>query len=586
MIDLASIYHRTGDNYCYLYQDDIFHIRIRTKKGNVQAITLLYGDQYDFAGHRWQTFFLDMQKTGSDKLHDYWQASIKDKQKRLRYGFIIKQGDEQITFTEKGFFPFIPEDPGYYFCFPYIHKTELFTPPSWVKETIWYQIFPERFRNGDPDRNPQETAGWGQDEPAISNYFGGDLQGIINSLDYLQDLGITGIYLTPIFYANSNHKYNTIDYLQIDPHFGDISLLKRLVHECHNRGIRVMLDAVFNHCGYLFPPFQDVLEKGDQSAYKDWFHVHQFPLKEGSAFHYETFGFYEDMPKLNTANEAVKDYLLNVAEFWIRECDIDGWRLDVANEVDHAFWQEFRSRVKAIKPDCFILGEVWHDSMPWLRGEQFDSVMNYPFLSKSLQFFAYDMIQAKDFVEDMTSIIQAYPDNVNEVLFNIIGSHDTPRVFQETGFRLEKIKMLFTFLFTFPGTPCIYYGDEIGLDGGSDPGCRKCMEWDSEKQNLELKEYIKKLIEIRKSTALLSGSSSFYFLKELENCIAFYHRKENEIMMTVINNNNHDVSYPLPFPLKGKKLTMPLTCQEYAAESHDLTVNLGAYESILLHFSV
>ncbi|MDL0434625.1 MULTISPECIES: glycoside hydrolase family 13 protein [unclassified Niallia] len=586
MIDLASIYHRTGDNFCYLYKEDILHIRLRTKKDNVHAVTLIYGDQYKTSNYRWQNSLLEMQKTGSDQLHDYWQASVTDSLKRLRYGFIIKEGDEQITFTEKGFFPFLPEDPGYYFCLPYIHETELFTPPDWVRETIWYQIFPERFRNGDPDRNPIETAVWGQEAPGLTNYFGGDLQGIIDSLDYLQDLGITGIYLTPIFYANSNHKYNTIDYLQIDPHFGDVSILKQLVSECHMRGIRVMLDAVFNHCGYMFPPFQDVLNNGERSPYKDWFHVHQYPLKDSSGFHYETFGFYEDMPKFNTANKAVRDYLLHVAEYWIKECDIDGWRLDVANEVDHAFWREFRKRVKAVKPDCFILGEIWHDSMPWLRGEQFDSVMNYPLLSKSLQFFAYDMISAKGFVEDMTSIVHAYPDNVNKVLFNIIGSHDTPRVMQESHYRPERVKQLFTFLFTFPGTPCIYYGDEIGLDGGSDPGCRKCMEWDKEKQNVEIKEYLKKLISIRKSAAILSGNASFAFLPVLNNCIAYCHRNENEIFMTVMNNSPDQVSYPLPFSLKGKKLTMPLTCQEYAAESEHLNVNLGAYENILLHFYI
>lgn len=586
MIELSSIYHRTTDNYCYLLNEKTLQLRIRTKKGNVDTIEVVYGDQYKIKDHKWAISYHAMNKMASDSLHDYWEVTINTEDKRIRYGFILKGEEQQVTYTEKGFHAFIPEDPGFYFCYPYIHHNEIFDPPEWVQHTVWYQVFPDRFRNGNPSLNSHDTLSWNQEDPSFTNYFGGDIQGIIDALPYLENLGITGIYLTPIFFANSNHKYNTINYLEVDPHFGDIETLKSLVTECHRIGIRVMLDAVFNHCGYDFPPFQDVLKNGENSIYKDWFHIHQFPIKDDNSYHYETFGYYEDMPKLNTSNAEVKEYLLEVATHWIKECDIDGWRLDVANEIDHIFWREFRTTVKTLKPDLFILGEVWHDSMPWLRGDQFDSVMNYPVLSKTLQFFAYNMISTKSFVEDMTSIYYLYPKSVNQILFTIIGSHDTPRVLNEAHFRKEKVRLLFTFLLTFPGTPCIYYGDEIGLDGGSDPGCRKCMKWDSREQDLELKDFVKKLISIRKATTSIINSGDFCFLPFTQNCIAYSIHKEKEIIVTIINNSPHTEEYALPFSLKGKKLSLLLTDQQYAAESDDLTVTLSAYESSILHFTL
>lgn len=585
MIDLASIYHRSGDNYCYLQNGDTLHIHIRTKIANVKEIELIYGDQYEMIDYHWVSQRITMEKSGSDSLFDYWHCTITNK-KRVRYGFIIRDNEQQITYTEKGFFPFIPEDAGYYFCLPYLHQKDVFTPPSWVSTTVWYQIFPERFRNGNSSLNPADIAPWGQEEPGLWNFFGGDFQGIIDSLDYLSDLGINGIYLTPIFHAKSNHKYDTINYLEVDPQFGDTEMLKRLVKECHERGIRVMLDAVFNHCGYQFPPFQDVLKNKDNSRYKDWFHIHKFPLKENDTLNYETFGFYETMPKFNTTNPEVKDYLLHVAQYWIKECDIDGWRLDVANEIDHDFWRSFRSVVKDLKPDLFILGEIWHDSLPWLRGDQFDSVMNYPLLTKALQFFAYDMISSQQFMEEMTTTIQSYPDTVNKVLFNIIGSHDTPRIMHECSYRKERVKLLFTFLLTYPGTPCIYYGDEIGLGGGSDPGCRKCMPWNPDEHDEELKSFVKRLIQVRKQSSFLINNGSFYFLSQSDSCLAYYTKKDDEILLTVINKSDMEAQFLLPFPLRGKKISLLLTEEEYAAESDDLAVILGPYECSILRFDM
>ncbi len=176
--------------------------------------------------------------------------------------------------------------------------------------------------------------------------------------------------------------------MEIDPQFGDKETFKKLVDACHQRGIRVMLDAVFNHSGLYFGPFQDVLKNQEKSKYTDWFHLHEFPVKDVYPPNYDTFGYVESMPKLNTENPEVRSYFLDVASYWIEEFDIDGWRLDVANEVDHSFWKAFRKRVKSIKPDLYILGEIWHDALPWLEGDQFDAVMNYPLTLAGLDYIA------------------------------------------------------------------------------------------------------------------------------------------------------------------------------------------------------
>ncbi|TWD94527.1 alpha amylase catalytic subunit [Neobacillus bataviensis] len=322
-----------------------------------------------------------------------------------------------------------------------------------------------RFANGNPKLNPEGTLTWGSQNPEPDTFFGGDLEGIIENINHLVKLGVTGIYFTPIFKAVTNHKYDTIDYMEIDPHFGDKFTFKELVEVCHKNGIRVMLDAVFNHSGFYFNAFQDVLEKQEKSNYKDWFHLREFPVQAFPEPNYDTFAFTHMMPKLNTEHPEVKEYLLHVAKYWIEEFDIDGWRLDVANEVDHEFWRAFRKTVKAIKPDAYILGEIWHDSMPWLQGYQFDAVMNYPFTNTSLDFFAKDKINAEEFAQQLTKVLTSYPKNVNEVAFNLLGSHDTPRVLTVCDENIDKLKLLFLFQLSFIGTPCIYYGRRNRING-------------------------------------------------------------------------------------------------------------------------
>ncbi|MFP3509001.1 alpha-glycosidase [Peribacillus sp. SIMBA_075] len=583
-MEFSSIHHRPNDNYSYPINTETLHIRLRTKKQDISSAGLIFGDPYisDNDG-QWQYEELPMSLSGSDNRYDYWHIYVKPPYRRIRYGFKVSSEDESAIYTEKGFFKEPPRDPGSYFAIPYLHQNEIFGAPEWVKDTIWYQIFPERFANGNPDNDPEGVIPWGSEEPAVDNFFGGDFEGIIEHLDYLEKLGINGIYFTPIFHAYSNHKYDTIDYRSIDPQFGTKETLKTLITECHKRNIRVMLDAVFNHSGYYFPPFQDLLEKGEKSKYKDWFHPHSFPLKGGERPNYETFGFFESMPKLNTANPEVKEYLLEVSAYWIKEFDIDAWRLDVANEVDQPFWREFRTTVKNIKPDLYILGEIWHDSMPWLRGDQFDAVMNYPFTNQVFRLVASQTINAREFTEEMTAIYHSYPTNVFDVTFNLLGSHDTPRIFTDCGEDLARTKLIHAILLTFNGSPCIYYGDEIGLTGGMDPGCRKCMVWEEEKQNTELFNEIKTLILLRKEERLLANDGKFKFLDTAgnENIVAYQKYNGERSVLILINPTDVQQSFTLPFDLKGRTLT-DLRTKETTQESK---IELGGYQYKILAFN-
>ncbi|WP_284139204.1 glycoside hydrolase family 13 protein [Virgibacillus sp. LDC-1] len=544
-----AIYHRPKENWAYAYNETTLHIFLRTKRNDVDAVALVYGDPYIWNEGKWLYETIAMKKSGSTDLYDYWFVAVQPEFRRMRYGFRCSDQTETLYYTERGWFPTAPTDTAFYFCFPYMNKADLFAAPTWVKNTVWYQIFPERFANGDSSNDPAGTLPWGKVEPTPTNFFGGDFQGVIDHLDYLVDLGITGLYFTPIFKAKSNHKYDTIDYFEIDPQFGDKETFRTLVEECHQRGIKVMLDAVFNHSGFYFEPFQDVLKNQQASDYQDWFHLWNFPVGTKPKPNYDTFAFEATMPKLNTANEQVKQYLLKVARYWIEEFDIDGWRLDVANEVDHSFWRAFRDEVKRVKPEAYILGEIWHDAMPWLLGDQFDAVMNYPFTTNVIDFFASEQISASQFANNITDVLHQYPAHVNEVAFNLLDSHDTPRVLTLANGNIERVKLLYLFQMTFVGTPCIYYGDEIGMAGGQDPGCRACMVWDNSKQNQPLFQFVKALIQLRKDQPVLANAGSFHFslTDDSSQVIAYERKSQSERFVIFINNSSDAKTIQTPY---------------------------------------
>jgi len=509
-MNTAAIYHRPESEFAYLYDKETLHLRLRTAKSDISSVQVVGGDPYLVEKGQRETP-IDMVKILSTDLHDYWFTSVKAPFKRLSYGFVLTSEDHlQVFYGDQGLFPLsknILDSPNLYFRLPYFHEIDRFKAPEWVKETVWYQIFPERFANGDKSNDPKGTISWGSKVPGRQDYFGGDLQGVIDHLDYLEELGINGIYFCPIFKAYSNHKYDTIDYRKIDPDFGDKKVFKNLVDECHKRGIKVMLDAVFNHMGDQSPQWQDVLAKGKDSKYADWFHINEFPasykksddFEEAYDLTYDTFAFTPHMPKLNTANPKVQEYLLDTARYWIKNFDIDAWRLDVANEVDHAFWKKFRKVCEKTKEDFYILGEIWHSAQKWLEGDEFHAVMNYAYTDAIMGYFVKKRFSLKEMVSAINQQLMLYRDQTNQVQFNVLDSHDTPRLLTEAQEDKELMKQVLAFTYLQPGVPCLYYGDEIGMTGGADPCCRKCMVWKEDEQDQELFQFVKKLIALRKT---------------------------------------------------------------------------------------
>ena len=523
-MELTAIYHRPESEYAYLYKDKQMHIRIRTKKDDIESINLHYGDPFIFIEDRYEAI-KEMRKLTSDALFDYWQVEVTVGYARLQYLFEVKdkQG-RRILYGDKGCVPNTLENLHYEgngFKIPYIHEIDACHVPDWVAETIWYQIFPERFANGNPEISPEGALTWDSSiKPKTSDFFGGDLQGIIDHLDYLQDLGITGLYLCPIFESPSNHKYNTTDYFEIDRHFGDKKTFRQLVDQAHQRGMKIMLDAVFNHIGDQSPQWQDVLKHGEDSIYKDWFHIQDFPVVKENLVNkrelsYHTFAFESYMPKLNTANPQVRDYLLSVATYWIEEFDIDAWRLDVANEVDHQFWRDFRKAGLAKNPDLYILGEVWHTSQPWLNGDEFHAVMNYPLSDSIKDYFLRGVKKPYQFIDEINSQSMYYRQQISEVMFNLLDSHDTERILTTAKGDSQLVKSALTCLFLQRGTPCFYYGTELGLDGGPDPDCRRVMPWERVSESNEMLNFMKKLIQLRKSVSDIIQHGT-YNLKEIK----------------------------------------------------------------------
>lgn len=513
-MNYAAIYHRPESEYAFLLDKETMHIRIRTAKDDIRKVEIVYGDPYAIRSlnSNWYLQKVPMEKGLSTDVYDYWTISIKEPKHRVAYGFYLTDTEgEEVLYNDQGIKTTYSQEylknENNYFRMPFFQEIDMFKAPQWVRNTVWYQIFPERFANGDPELNPEGTKAWDSTiHPGRQDFYGGDLQGVLDHLDHLVDLGVNGIYFNPIFKAPSNHKYDTEDYFEIDPHFGDKKLFKKLVDEAHKRGIKVMLDAVFNHIGDQSPQWQDVIKNGKDSKYADWFHINKFPVSytptDNFEFSndatYETFDYTPHMPKLNTANPEVQEYLLSIATYWIKEFDIDAWRLDVANEIDHHFWRKFHDATTALKPDFYILGEIWHTSQPWLQGDQFTGVMNYAYTEAIKEHFLTHEIDALEMKNKLNQQLMLYNDQADSMMFNVLDSHDTARIKTLAHDDMELVKQIFAFTFVQPGTPSIYYGTEYGMTGENDPDDRKPMVWDENLQDHDMYQFMQHLINVRK----------------------------------------------------------------------------------------
>jgi len=462
------------------------------------------------------------------------------------------------------------------------------TVPYWVEDAIFYQIFPDRFARGDHKLDRMRLQSW-EAAPSQRGFHGGDLRGIIHKFDYLLDLGITAIYLNPIFQSTSNHRYNTTDYYRIDPKLGSLKDFQALLEIAHRHNVRLILDGVFNHCGRSFFAFADLLENQEQSLYKDWFHVQHFPVdaySPGEATDYLAWWNHKSLPKFNTTNPQVRKYILEIARYWIEQ-GIDGWRLDVPNEIDDdSFWAEFRQVVKTINPDAYLVGEIWEINPRWVGDTHFDGLMNYPVRDAILGFCRGDLTPTR-FFEQIQKIISAYPHENLYAMYLPLSSHDTERALTLLKGDLKKLELALLFQFAFPGAPAIYYGDEIGLEGGKDPDCRRTFLWEEHRWKTELRELVQKLIHLRKRYGCLRrGNFKKVYTDDAKGCFAFSRALGEERILVVMNGSAHRRYLRLPVAgvgwRDGQIIHNLVGDGEYFVEGDEVNISLPPFSAAWL----
>ena len=461
------------------------------------------------------------------------------------------------------------------------------TTPYWLQDAIFYQIFPDRFSNGDQTNDPINVEKWGS-APTISGFQGGDLRGIIHRFDYLLDLGINAIYLNPIFLSPANHRYHTSDYYKIDPRLGGMLDFHALVDLAHRNNVRIILDGVFNHCSRGFFAFNDLLENNQHSSYKDWFYVHRFPLDAygpGEAINYDAWWNFKAIPKFNTNNPEVRNYLFGVARYWI-ERGIDGWRLDVPNEInDDAFWAEFRHVVKSANRDACLIGEIWTADPRWANDTHFDGLMHYPMRDGLLA-----CLIGKDNIVEFASIVEGmfkiYPRENIYSMYVTLGTHDTERVMTVLDGSLDKLKLAFQFIFAYPGAPAIYYGDEVGLEGGKDPDCRRAFPWNPAEWKADLRLWVQNLIATRSTRASLRrGDYNRAFLDETNGLYAFSRTLGGEKTLVAMNMSDKAINAELPAQTlwrEGQIVRSLLDNRPFTVNEGKIKVSLPAWSGIYL----
>jgi glycosidase len=455
------------------------------------------------------------------------------------------------------------------------------TTPYWLQDSIFYQIFPDRFANGDRENDPPNLQKWGS-APTGWGFQGGDLRGIIQHFDYLLDLGINALYLTPIFAATANHRYNTSDYFQIDPKLGTLDDFHALVDIAHRNNVRIVLDGVFNHCGRGFFAFNDVMENGEHSPYKDWFHIKRFPLdayNSGEPQNYLCWWNHEALPKLNTSNPLVRKYIFSVARYWLEQ-GADGWRLDVPNEIDDdGFWAEFRQIVRGVNRDACLIGEIWDVNPRWANDTHFDGLMNYPVKDALLALFQ-GRENARQFGERVQVLIRAYKRENLYAMYVPLDSHDTERLKTLMAGNVDKLKLAFLFQMAFPGAPAIYYGSEIGMEGGKDPDNRRAFPWKEADWNQELRTWVRTLVSLRKQTVSLRRGDFSQVLAE-DGYYAFARRLGEDKVLVVLNASGHARKIEVPCETlgweDGRSLHGLVDRQSYVVTDGKLSLNLPAW---------
>ena len=491
----ATIFHRPMSEYAFALDDTHYIFRLRTGKGEAESVRFYYADRAVMTP-KLQFAPLPMEKFRTDRYFDWYEIRLETRFERIAYYFELQNGVETLFYYGDCYEMAGTPTRADYFQLPFNHRADRFAAPAWTRDAVVYNIFPDSFAAGKrlaPNGAPPCR--------------GGTVRGVTENLDYIASLGFNCIYLNPIFAARSYHRYDTLDYYRIDPHMGAEDDLRDLVRRAHALGIRVILDGVFNHVSSDHPFFRDVLEKGRASRYYSCFYALPETPRLSAAGElpgYTCFSYVADMPKTNTADPFLRQYFCDVGAYWVRKFDVDGWRLDVANELDDGFLRAFRASVKAAKSDALIVGEVWENAAHYLGGDMLDSAMNYDFRRYCRRFFAEQTVDAETFDTNVSTLLLRYNENALFAQLNLLDSHDVSRFLSLCGGKTERMELAVLLQMTFPGMPCVFYGDEKGLCGESEPEYRRPMAWDA---SSPLEEVYRRMIALRKThPALRYGS--------------------------------------------------------------------------------
>ena len=503
-----AVFHSSDSKYCYAIDEKTIEVFLRTSAEDLfENVSIVYGNKYDYYIKQVKC---PMTPRFCDGTFRYYYAKLKLTDVRFVYVFELTEKGKTSWFCEDGIVDAYDFSLAYFnsFQLPYINKSDIMPKVDWLTNAVFYEIFIDRFFSADAPKDTSYVNMAWDEIPNPKSFAGGDLAGIIEKIAYIKSLGVNALYLTPIFTSISNHKYDISDYYQVDKQFGTNETFRKLVEVCHQNGIRVVLDAVFNHCSENLMQFQDVLQKGKASPYYDWFLI-DGDQADTTLGNYEYFGVCKYMPKLNTSCPAAEEFLIGIAKHWIEEYDIDGWRLDVSDEVSHSFWRRFRQEVKAIKPDAAIIGENWHDAHVYLQGDQYDSIMNYAITKAMMDYFQKETLDGMGLAHRMSALYLRNTSIVNHMMMNLLDSHDTHRFFTLVDKDADKLICALALLFVHPGSVCVYYGTEVPMEGGYDPDCRRPMDWSVENEPSAVGKLITALAKLKNHMAIKHGDVDY-----------------------------------------------------------------------------
>jgi alpha-glucosidase len=580
---LNAVHHDGSPHYVTLQNDQTATLRLRTSHdapiARVFVRTAPDGEQH----------FAEMHPSSADAVCRWWTIELPLSMPRTAYRFRLLANDGAWWFSAAGPARHIPTDAG---DFVLLRR---FNGPSWLHDTVFYQIFPDRFADGDPVNNVRtgeytsygrsvQARTWGEPPARGHDFFGGDLLGIEQRLDYLTDLGVSALYLNPIFTAPSNHKYDVADYDNVDPHFGGNAALASLRQALESRGMRLMLDIVPNHCGSTHSWFT-AAQMDANAPTAEFFTFHDHPEK------YESWFGVPSLPKLNYRSEQLRAIMYAgpnaIMRRWLRApYRIDGWRVDVANmlarqgdsQLGHKIGRGIRRAVKAENPDTYLLGEHFFDGTPQLQGDELDATMNYqgfqiPLLHWLVSEYPLErdappwadrtLLSTEALAAQWRTFLAAIPWQVAVQQFNLLGSHDTPRVTSMLGADLAKLQLAVTLLCTFPGVPSVYYGDEVGLEGVDSLDCRRCMPWDAATWRHDLRAHYQALIRLRRTApALIHGG--FQVLYAAGETIAFIREAPEQRLLVLAQRA---ASYQTALPVRHGGIADGTRCREVLSGS-------------------